>query len=184
MNDELGENASPEVGSAAAGDAGAVPPAGAEAPNAAGGSEPQYDLALDYTQKQPRKEVQDLLDEVEIQDVSTGKDGAIFWSGPGNQKLAEQCAAMTGRKTLEQTPGGKWLSDQRLVENHYEPDNNPDALTKEEANVVWGRLSRRFAEQASGEVFAFIHGARPDRVFWSTEARVLNKGPDVTKVIS
>jgi hypothetical protein len=183
VNDELGDSGV-ETGGGAAGDAGAAPAAGGEAPNAGGRSDSQYDLPLDYTQKQPRKEVQDLLDKVETLDVSTDRDGAIFYSGPENKKLAMQCARETGRKTLEQTPGGEWLKKQNLYENHYEPDNNPKKLTHDEANIVWARLSQRYAEQASGEAFAFIRGAKPEKVFWNTEARVLNQSPSITKVIS
>lgn len=155
---------------------------GAESPNP-GTDTAQYDLPLDYTQKPHRPEVQDLLDKVEALDVSTAKDGAIFYSGPGNQRLAEQCARETGRQTLEQTPGGEWLDRQKLYENRYDSDTNPKGLTTQEADLVWSKLSQQFAQQASGVAFAFVHGADPARVFWGTEARVLNTSSTMTKVV-
>lgn len=186
MTDEMGNVDGVEVGKGGEGGDVAVPPAGGEAPNAGsgalnpGGEDLQYDLPLDYTQKAHRPEVQDLLDEVEAKDVSTARDGAIFYSGPGNKQLAEQCAEMTGRKTLEQTEGGQWLEQQNLYPDKGDP--NPK-FTPQEADLVWARLSQRFAEQASGVAFGFVRGAAPDRVFWGTEARVLNTGSTITKVV-
>jgi len=183
MIDEMGGRDSVETGDGAgAGDAQASP-AGGEAPNlGVGGEDLQYDLPLDHTQKAHRPEVQNLLDQVEARDVSTPRDGAVFYSGPGNGDLARQFADETGRMTIEDTEGGKWLSEQKLYENVYDPDANPTGLTDSEANLVWSRLSQRYAEQASGEAFAFVRGANADRVFWSTEAKTLSANSNVTKV--
>jgi hypothetical protein len=181
MTDEMGDSGSVETGSGAGSSDAPAPPVGGEAPNAGAGSEDlQYDLPLDYTQKSYRPEVQELLDAVETQVVYTAKDGAIFWSGPGNEKLALQWAEMTGRVMLEHTSGGQWLKEQNLYPKEGDP--NP-RFTKQEADLIWSRLSHRFADQASGVAFAFVRGAAPDRVFWGTEARVLNTSSKMTKVL-
>ena len=87
-------------------------------------------------------------------DVTTGISKSVFYSGAGNRKLAEQFAIAEDKMTLEMTPGGKFLDDLKLFEQ-----GSP--LKPEQATKVWSRLSRRYAEQAAGDVFCFVSGARP-----------------------
>jgi hypothetical protein len=47
-------------------------------------------------------------------DVSTEKDQATFYSGPGNRKIAEEFAVINGKITLEMTSGGKYLDNMNL----------------------------------------------------------------------
>ncbi len=101
--------------------------------------------------------VDDYLRIVDGIDVSTPRNGAVFYSGRGNRELAEQFAAQNGRTTLEMTPGGRWLDQQEL----FGP-NSP--LTSDEALQVWSRLSQRFADEASGNAVGFVRGARAESI--------------------
>ena len=111
----------------------------------------------------------------ETLDVATAPNKAVFYSGPGNRALAEAFASTTGRTTLEMTPGGSWLDAQRLYK--------ATSLTDAEADLVWARLSERYAAGASGEVNAFIRGARADRLFNTSELPILRSGRRVSKYI-
>ncbi len=119
---------------------------------------------------------QSLMKKVETLDVSTPKDASVFYSGgPANRALAEQFAKANGKRTLEMTPGGKWLDDLQLF-----GESSP--LAKKEAFTAWSRLSERYAAQASGEVYAFVNGTKPTSVFSSIELPTLMKNPHVTGV--
>lgn len=50
-------------------------------------------------------------------DVSTAKNGAVFYSGPGNRALAEDFAVANGRTTLEMTPGGSVVGPTAIVQH-------------------------------------------------------------------
>ncbi len=84
----------------------------------------------------------------ETLDVSTAPNTAIFYSGKGNRELAEEFAKMNGKTTLEMTPGGAYLDNLKLFSK-----NSP--LTTEEATNVWARLSARYAQNASGNIYGF-----------------------------
>lgn len=105
-------------------------------------------------------------------DVTTAIGKSVFYSGPGNRKLAEQFAIAEDKATLEMTPGGKFLDDLKLFEQ-----GSP--LNPEQATRVWSRLSRRYAEQAAGNVFCFVSGARPTGVFTTVELPELKKNRKV-----
>jgi uncharacterized Zn-binding protein involved in type VI secretion len=110
-------------------------------------------------------------------DVSTKENCAVCYSGPGNRKLAEQFGAANGKTTLEMTPGGKWLDDQKL----FRPDS---PLTLPQTLKVWGTLSKRFAEGASGSVVGIVTGSNKDSIFNSVEYDALLKNPKVTNVLT
>lgn len=114
------------------------------------------------------------MQKVENLDISTPLHGAVFYSGPGKRARAVAFARKTGRKTIEDTPGGAWLDQQGL----FSPSS---PLTIPQAVEVWSRLSKRFASGASGEIHAFIRGAKPDRVFHSIEKPALYANPEVYK---
>ena len=82
-----------------------------------------------------------------------------------------------GKTTLEMTPGGRWLDEQQL----FRPDS---PLTTEQAIQIWGRLSQRYAEGASGNVVAFVDGSRPKAIFNTIEYPSLQKNPNVSNVIT
>ena len=112
---------------------------------------------------------------VEKLDVTTAISKSVFYSGPGNRKLAEVYAIAEDKTTLEMTPGGKQLDDQRLFEQ-----GSP--LTPAQATQVWGRLSQRYAQQAAGDVFCFVTGARPTGVFTTVELPELKKNKKVGNI--
>ena len=109
---------------------------------------------------------------VEQLDVTTAISKSVFYSGPGNRKLAEVYAIAEDKTTLEMTPGGKYLDEQKLFEQ-----GSP--LTPAQATQVWSRLSQRYAQQAAGDVFCFVTGARPTGVFTTVELPELKKNRKV-----
>lgn len=128
------------------------------------------------------------MERVKELDVSTGRDQAIFFSGRDpvfadeanadhraveNREMAKHYAEITGKTTLEMTPGGRWLEE-------HEPYHNPN-LTEEQAKEVWTSLSQRYAEGASGEVVAFSR-LLPDDPIWEKEKELLKQNPNVTKI--
>ena len=108
------------------------------------------------------------LDLAEKLDVTTAVGKSVFYSGPGNRKLAEEFALTEDKTTLEMTPGGKFLDDLKLFEA-----GSP--LKPEQARQVWVRLSQRYAAQAAGNVFCFVVGARSTGVFTTVELPELKK---------
>jgi hypothetical protein len=143
-----------------------------------GGDEPK---TLDWYKEQAR-----------TRDYSTDRDQAVFYSGkdpvwennpfPKSEKgksrdIAERYAEITGKTTLEMTPGGDWLDKQNLYEKF--PDN------KKQVNEVWAIASERFAQGVSGEVVTFSSSFRPDSTdgIWAkTEKKQLENSSDVTKI--
>ena len=109
---------------------------------------------------------------VEQLDVTTAISKSVFYSGPGNRKLAEVYAIAEDKTTLEMTPGGKYLDDLKLFEQ-----GSP--LKPEQATRVWSRLSQRYAQQAAGDVFCFVTGARPTGVFTTVELPELKRNRKV-----
>ena len=110
-------------------------------------------------------------------DVSTARNGAVFWSGTGNRALAEQFAAANGRMTLEMTPGGSWMQAQQL----FDPGS---PLTPQQARQVWDTLSGRFAQGASGTSVGFVNGARATSTFNRIEYNALFNNPNIVNVIT
>ena len=116
-------------------------------------------------------------DLVEILDVSTAENTAIFYSGPGNRALAENFAGINQKVTLEMTSGGKYLDDLKLFE-----DRSP--LTKQQASEVWKRLSERYAAQASGNVYGFVLGSREQSIFKTIELPTLERNKNITNIFT
>lgn len=123
------------------------------------------------------KTTDDFLRLADNLDVSTARNGAVFYSGRGNRELAEAFASQNVRTTLEMTPGGRFLDDLDLF-----GANSP--LTDTEALQVWSRLSQRFAAEASGNATGFVRGARSNGIFNSVEFPALRANPNVTNVIT
>jgi hypothetical protein len=104
-------------------------------------------------------------------------------SYPWNRRLTWQecdCPLSLGphqviRGSLESTPGGQALEDQRL----FEPGSN---VTHEQAHEKWQQAARMFAEKARGNVTIFMSEIIPDSVFQAVELPALKKNPNVTLI--
>ena len=142
-----------------------------------------------------------LLDKAKTMDVSTEKNGAIFYAGRIEnvhgtitarevaERYADQLFKEKGvvKLTLERTPGGKWMDDLKL----YEKTNGVYkyeklGLTLDQANEIWRTLSSRYADGANGAVTAFTKNVpevwKPRTIFWSTELPQLRNNPNVKHI--
>ncbi|HEX6426562.1 MAG TPA: RHS repeat-associated core domain-containing protein, partial [Niastella sp.] len=120
-------------------------------------------------------------------DFSTGKDQAVFWSTrsstQSNMEYAQKWADKVGKKTLEQTKGGKYLNDLKL----FGSGGAKMGISAKEAAEIWDIASERFAKAASGEVNVFstyskkisAHGLR---TWWRIEKPALLKNTKVTRI--
>ena len=82
-------------------------------------------------------------------DVAAPKDGAYFWSGAKDE--AGAIARSAGGVTLETSPGGRIADGWKLIDEHF-PFKNADGSYKPIGDTFWGKLSRKYAESARGEV--------------------------------
>jgi hypothetical protein len=115
-------------------------------------------------------------------DFSTKKNGALFWStssdsSVNNMLTAQWYGKVTGKTTLEQTAGGKYLDDLNLFSN----------MDGAQAAHVWDIASARFANGASGHINVFNKGATQfgpfgERTWWSVEKPLLDLNSNVTKI--
>src|SRR3954451_7139422 len=122
-----------------------------------------------------------LFSKAERMDVSTPHDGANFWSGrdasgKGMRQYAEENVDGVNQKILEQTEGGKYFDDLDLY------GTNSGLVNDSQRTDLWGKLSERYGENATGEVTAWVHNPRPGS-FWSgTELPALRTNPAVTGI--
>jgi hypothetical protein len=98
-------------------------------------------------------------------DVSTKPNEAVFYSGPGNRETAEAFARSNEKVTLDMTSGGKRFDKMDLFDEKR--------LTRSQADEIWKNLSRRYAQGASGNVYGFVEGARPNSIFNTVENPIL-----------
>jgi uncharacterized Zn-binding protein involved in type VI secretion len=148
-------------------------------PNAAAKEEIENDLAdlrKDQASGTPnwakREAVKNkLLNLVEKLDVSSPKDKAVFYSGPGMRDAASAAASGKGLSTIESLPDGKWLDSLQLFDK--------EALGPDSAYQVWDRMSERYAGAASGEVHCFVNNPSPRSTFLRKELPALQKNPNV-----
>jgi hypothetical protein len=128
-----------------------------------------------------RGEYKRLMDEAGRADVHTPHDGANFYSGydvannKGMRKYAEENTDGVVSTTLEQTPGGRAMDDLHLYE-----DASP--ISQRQADRVWGKLSERYADGATGDVTAYVHNPREGNIFYNREVPALNENPNVTGI--
>lgn len=98
---------------------------------------------------------------------------------------------MTGKTTLEQTSGGRYLDDLKLfparpkdVANLSAEDLIRSEMMAKNAVKVFDTASARFAQEAKGNVNAFTFGAKRmgphgERTWWRIEQPILrNQNPD------
>lgn len=116
-----------------------------------------------------------LMQTVEKLDVKSPSDKSVFYSGKGMKQAADALAKDKGLVTLESLPDGKWLDKLGLY--------NEDALGPKNAQEVWGRMSERYAEAASGEVKVALNNPRAESIFNTRELPALAKNPKVTKIV-
>ena len=109
--------------------------------------------------------------------VTSAPDTAIFYSGRGARDAAESHAAANGMTTLETTAGGQYLDDLRLFDGTVSDVDGDTAMS------LWGQISTRYAEQASGSVTAFVNSPRPDSVFLTRELPALLSNNNVTDIV-
>ncbi|WP_375500245.1 hypothetical protein [uncultured Jatrophihabitans sp.] len=127
------------------------------------------------------REFAGLIGKAERMDVSSPKDGAVFWSGRDADKVsmrtyAEKSTDGVTSTTLEQTQGGKYFDDLDLY------GSNEGLVSSSQRDKIWGRLSERYGQNASGDVTAYVHDARPGG-FWKTrEVPALRENPNVTTI--
>ncbi len=115
-------------------------------------------------------------------DFSTKPNGALFWSTEKNMDRAQFFGNLTGKTTLEQTVGGRYLDNLNLF-----PIDGDQAIT------VFNTASARFAAGAEGTVNAFTFGAERfgphgERAWWGIEQPILRNldpvypNPKVTNI--
>lgn len=118
-----------------------------------------------------------LADDAIVRGVATERNAANFYSGRGARAAAERAADDLGHATtLERTPGGKWLDEQRLFEG--------GKVSPAEADQAWRATSEQFAREASGDVRAYINNPGPNSVFNSVELPTLRDGLATGRITS
>lgn len=94
-------------------------------------------------------------------DVSSAKDGAVFWSGDPN--AAQKFADSIGGVTLETTAGGRIIDDWKEVNDTYKWAEY--AGPPPYGRHLWGQVSKKFAEGATGQ----IYGVQTTGKLWDTQ---------------
>lgn len=105
--------------------------------------------------------------------LDAGDREPVFWSNaPGSTANEEAARAFcaehpTSTILLIDTPAGRAVD---TLISKYRP-------SQEQADVIWGLLSHRFASGAAGPAHAFVTGSPTSRVFRAVEARELGEAP-------
>ena len=91
---------------------------------------------------EPHVKAGDINGIIDRLDVSSPKDGAVFWSG--DKAAAGEFARQRGGVTLETTSGGRVVDDWGTLNDNLPWDNG--------GKDFWGGLSDKYSRGASGEV--------------------------------
>ena len=115
-------------------------------------------------------------------DVATSRDCAVVYSvsflptTENKDKAFAYIAANPQAMTIEQTACGKALLNLHL-ENFAESEAD-----KFEIAAIWAEASKRYIEQASGNITAFVHGADSRSVFLSVELPAIMKNAKISTI--
>ncbi|MBK8870920.1 MAG: hypothetical protein IPN19_07675 [Elusimicrobia bacterium] len=109
-------------------------------------------------------------------DMSTPPNKAVFYSGPGSQDVAFEHKLVAGKWTIEDTAGGKWLDSFDLYGL-----KQPSPITKSQADTIWILASKKYAENASGEITLYVHGSSGNRIFYQHEFPTLQNNKKIHK---
>jgi len=111
------------------------------------------------------------LEATKAQDFSTPKDATGFYSGADGQNHidAREFADRTGTMLIEDTPGGKWLTEQDLY----------NKLSREQARQIWDQASAQYAQQATGDINLFVDGANPEGTYSTVEKPILEQNEQI-----
>jgi hypothetical protein len=142
-------------------------------------------LAGKLTGKAQDRMFASLFSRAERVDVSTARDGSIFYSGEDDAgkrmfNYAEESADSSGRNILETTKGGREFNDMNLYDK--------DVVSRDQADQIWRSLSSRYGESASGDTEVLLHQGNPNnplsgRIFMTRELQALRDNPKVTSVL-
>lgn len=102
-------------------------------------------------------------------DVSSPKDGAVFWSGTKYE--AQQYAKEIGGVTLETTKGGKIVDEWPYMQKKMP--------WKDEGRKFWMSLSENYASQASGKINVVRN--KIGEIWAEVEKPILDLNPYVIK---
>jgi hypothetical protein len=137
------------------------------------------DILRPHIPKAPDSDWSPVIDRL---DVSTQKDGAVFWSG--DQATAQRYAESIGGSTLEATPGGNVINGWDSVNDLPWGDKQGPPPW---AGDLWNGVSKKFANGATGKVSV----VQPTQKLWdqgtvwhNTEKEIINKSIARGKVTS
>ena len=117
--------------------------------------------------------------------VDSPRDGAMFYSGGykdadgdwvSMRSVAESNYRPGENVTLENTQAGRHLDDWQLY------GDNAGRTSLEQRNDLWGDLSGRYADNASGDATAYVHRDDTGGFYYNKELPRLDTNPDVTGV--
>jgi hypothetical protein len=121
----------------------------------------------------------EVIEKVRSLGLQTQRDELILWSGLGPGRIgierSQAYAVDNGGRTLEMTPGGKWLDEMNLYGK-----NSP--FTQTQADYIWGNVSRSLVEGASGQLRALQGAVRPTSVYRGIELPAAIANPNVTGI--
>ncbi|NJL32456.1 MAG: hypothetical protein HC898_13030 [Phycisphaerales bacterium] len=110
--------------------------------------------------------------------VNTLNDSALLYSGRSGditaRSLAEAYAKLTGKTTLEMTPGGRMLDGLYLYER--------PAFTDVQADAIWKSISARYANAIRGDAEAILINPSPTSIYLTTERVILTDPVSRTRV--
>ncbi|MBR4733728.1 MAG: hypothetical protein IK081_13270 [Lachnospiraceae bacterium] len=129
---------------------------------------------------EPKNRPYEDVDKDEIREIlKTEPNTAYFWSGTTTAKNGEIKYSKEVARALAEKNGGVTL-EMLLDENHIDMPDWGDGPASEKA---WEEVSKMFAEQASGKVWAVIgRDVRDDNIWENREYVILDGNDDVEKI--